>query len=55
MSDAVEIAFRADLADLEAGVGEAVALLDNAAGEMANAFAPRAISSIVAVPSLLSL
>jgi hypothetical protein len=41
MSDAVEIAFRADLSDLESGTADAVALLDNAAGKMADAFAPR--------------
>jgi hypothetical protein len=40
VSDAVEIQFRADLADLEAGVGDAVALLDRAASAMADAFAP---------------
>ena len=42
MSDnTVEIAFRADLADLESGTADAVSLLGNAAGEMADAFAPR--------------
>ncbi|HEX4079589.1 MAG TPA: hypothetical protein VHX61_12040 [Rhizomicrobium sp.] len=39
MSDAVEIAFRADLAELESGTADAVALLNGAAGQMADAFA----------------
>jgi len=39
MGDAVEIAFRADLADLEAGAADAVALLGNTAAGMADAFA----------------
>ena len=40
MSDAVEISFRADLAELESGAAEAVLLLRNAAAQMAAAFVP---------------
>ncbi len=39
MSDSVEIAFRANLADLETGTADAVSLLRSAADEMADAFA----------------
>ena len=42
MSDStVEIAFRADLSELESGTSDAVALIRNAADQMADAFAPK--------------
>ena len=46
MTDAVEIQFRADLADLEAGTEEAVALLGKAADDMARAFEQASLKEI---------
>jgi hypothetical protein len=46
MSDAVEIAFRADLSDLETGTAAATALLARAAEEMARAFERASLKEI---------
>ena len=44
MSDStVEVAFRADLSELESGTTDAVALIRNAADQMADAFAPKGV------------